>query len=219
MNAKVLYPRRRAFTLLELLIVLVIIGVLAAILWPVFNRSHGPSKRASCQSNLKRIGLAFVQYTQDYDERMPPIAFNSVSRSVHPFSKPFGWADGLYPYMSSSQLFQCLSNPAPRPRRVDATQIGFTDYWFNTYLAGRASKYFTAPSQTFLCGDGNDGTEKTDARYNRNVLPQSWFDDGNSPARRHLDGADYLFADGHVKLLKAQSFVAGKQSGHYRFRL
>jgi prepilin-type N-terminal cleavage/methylation domain-containing protein len=66
------------FTLIELLVVIAIIAILAAILFPVFARARENARRASCQSNLKQIGLGIMQYTQDYDERMPPTQANNV---------------------------------------------------------------------------------------------------------------------------------------------
>jgi prepilin-type N-terminal cleavage/methylation domain-containing protein len=60
-----------AFTLIELLVVIAIIAMLAAILFPVFGRARENARRSSCQSNLKQIGLGIMQYTQDYDERLP----------------------------------------------------------------------------------------------------------------------------------------------------
>jgi prepilin-type N-terminal cleavage/methylation domain-containing protein len=63
--------KQKAFTLVELLVVIAIIAILAAILFPVFARARESARRASCQSNLKQIGLGVMRYTQDYDERMP----------------------------------------------------------------------------------------------------------------------------------------------------
>jgi len=56
-----------------------------------------------------------------------------------------------------------------------------------------------------MLGDGNDGTELTDARYSLNALPQAWRNTEGSPARRHFDTANYAFADGHVKALRPEA--------------
>lgn len=63
--------RSRGFTLIELLVVIAVISILAAILFPVFARARESARRASCLSNLKQIGLGFMMYVQDYDERYP----------------------------------------------------------------------------------------------------------------------------------------------------
>lgn len=60
--------RLRAFTLIELLVVIAIIVILAAILFPVFARDRENARRTSCLSNVKQMGLAMMQYVQDYDE-------------------------------------------------------------------------------------------------------------------------------------------------------
>ena len=66
-----LHSRRSAFTLVEILVVVGIIGLLAAILFPVFNMVRRRSYGATCISNLKQLGVAVNLYTQDYDGLFP----------------------------------------------------------------------------------------------------------------------------------------------------
>ncbi len=63
--------KRTAFTLIELLVVIAIIAILAAILFPVFQKVREKARQTSCASNEKQLGLAFLQYNQDYDETFP----------------------------------------------------------------------------------------------------------------------------------------------------
>ena len=114
---------RSGFTLIELLVVIAIIAILAAILFPVFARARENARRASCQSNLKQIGLGVMQYIQDYDEKYP---IWDVSNPPHPFIPPnnggyydpwwnYGrWRYTIQPYTKSSQLFSCPSSPRTR---------------------------------------------------------------------------------------------------------
>ncbi|MDR3710858.1 MAG: DUF1559 domain-containing protein [Capsulimonadaceae bacterium] len=63
--------KRIGFTLIELLIVIAIIAIIAAILFPVFATAREKARQSSCASNEKQMGIAFAQYTQDYDEVYP----------------------------------------------------------------------------------------------------------------------------------------------------
>src|ERR1700689_3865525 len=70
----------KGFTLIELLVVLAIISILAALLFPVFASAREKARQISCASNLKQLGLAFLQYTQDNDETtMSPYNFGYVT--------------------------------------------------------------------------------------------------------------------------------------------
>src|SRR6266568_3148106 len=63
--------KRSGFTLIELLVVIAIIAILAAILFPVFAQARDRARSASCLSNLKQMGTAWMLYAQDYDEMFP----------------------------------------------------------------------------------------------------------------------------------------------------
>ena len=220
---KTVNQRRSGFTWVELLIVIVIIGVLAAVLYPAFNKGgHRPSPRVSCVSQLKQLGNAFLQYSQEYDERFPPVKLSdakSVEAKNGEKHKPFGWADAIFVYVPDATVYQCPSEEKTAVTK-DPTQSGYTDYWYNTNLSKLKLEKLVSPTQTILSGDGNDGSENTDARYSLNALPQAWRDTENSPARRHLDTANYLFADSHVKSIKPQNIpTVPTQKTSYTFSI
>lgn len=121
MNTK--HHPRRAFTLIELLVVIAIIAILAAILFPVFARARENARRTSCLSNVKQMGLAMMQYVQDYDETLP-LSYYFLPVGTPATQLPDGniWADGssagvliywpqlIFPYHKSNQIFWCPSH-------------------------------------------------------------------------------------------------------------
>src|SRR6187401_2552257 len=97
---------KQGFTLIELLVVIAIIAILAAILFPAFARARENARRASCQSQLKQIGLGIAQYTQDYDEKYPLVyvCYDGTCNSDYQY-----WQGLVQPYMKSTQIFVCPS--------------------------------------------------------------------------------------------------------------
>jgi prepilin-type N-terminal cleavage/methylation domain-containing protein len=72
MNPLLIQKRRHdGFTLIELLVVIAIIAILAAILFPVVAKAREKARQTTCASNLNQLGLALLQYIQDYDEYPP----------------------------------------------------------------------------------------------------------------------------------------------------
>ena len=85
---------RIGFTLIELLVVIAIIAILAAILFPVFAKAREKARQTACASNLKQLGLVFLQYAQDYDE-VPPSG-NCQPTGCWEYL-PTGWASRSIP--------------------------------------------------------------------------------------------------------------------------
>jgi prepilin-type N-terminal cleavage/methylation domain-containing protein len=127
--------RFRAFTLIELLVVIAIIAILAAILFPVFARARENARRASCMSNLKQMGLGIMQYTQDYDERMPPTYSYYGVGGTAPL---VWWEDITQPYVKSYQICVCPSQSTPYTynyARTGVSALGYPDTLTTSYSA------------------------------------------------------------------------------------
>ena len=163
--------KKSAFTLIELLVVIAIIAILAAILFPVFARARENARRTSCQSNLKQIGLSFLQYSQDYDETM---VMGKQQNWVYPGAGGSGevaWDTPLSPYLikatttnygnGENQMLRCPSDgiapkTSTRTKRsyaIPLSTVGMDTTWptdaTGTSL-GRNLSQFGAPSETFM---------------------------------------------------------------------
>jgi prepilin-type N-terminal cleavage/methylation domain-containing protein/prepilin-type processing-associated H-X9-DG protein len=106
----------RGFTLLELLIVVAIIAVLAAVLFPVFAQAREKARATACLSNARQVGLAMTMYMQDYDEVILPwfVAtgqlpqLNSPDPEVRRADSKV-WSQLVQPYLKNTQALYCPS--------------------------------------------------------------------------------------------------------------
>jgi len=192
--------RRRGFTLIELLVVIAIIAILAAILFPVFARARENARRASCQSNLKQIGLGFAQYVQDYDGTFPMQAYDAASGATD--GSTGSWPYLLQPYIKSSQVFRCPS---------DSRNIGGS-YISNNYFQRLNEAALQSASTTLLVteGDLNSASSNYDPMNASHGLNADYsiynqyyrINLASHKLPRHLGTAVSLWADGHVKSTK-----------------
>ena len=195
----------RGFTLIELLVVIAIIAILAAILFPVFARARENARRASCMSNMKQLGLGFLQYTQDYDEKLPgqanPEGYTSGGYAFDP--NEINWVNGVYPYIKSQQIFVCPSQ-TPIAGYYRAGNPPPVAYSMNGLLNYAAQAQIEETARTYLSWE--TGTTDRSRSYPNGCTPtMTGCDLGAVPWAGpvwHLEGANYLFTDGHVKWLK-----------------
>jgi prepilin-type N-terminal cleavage/methylation domain-containing protein/prepilin-type processing-associated H-X9-DG protein len=135
---------RRAFTLVELLVVIGIVAVLIAIVLPALSAAKEQANRVKCANNLHQISLSVSAYAGDHQGVMPPIAVWNNSSDAQQPQIPFLWSNNtfvtpLMPYGLNINNITCPSTDlfSPPPLLADSTVKEFNEYETNyCYLAG-----------------------------------------------------------------------------------
>ncbi len=117
--------------LIELLVVVGILAVLTAILFPVFAKSREKARVSSCNGNMKQIALALEMYARDYDGYLP---------------LAYGWQDLVAPYIQNKQVFECPARTTPKPH-----------YALSPYVAGRRIAEIADPDTTVMLYEVGQG--------------------------------------------------------------
>ncbi len=229
MEMQVKENSRRGFTLIEILVVIAIIAILAAILFPVFAQAREKARQVSCSSNEKQLGLALMQYEQDNDEFMFGLKGATVAGGGTP-----GWASQLYPYVKSTGVYKCPDDPTAAATNLMGN--GETDppisYVCNRNLVGNSNAILAAPASTVVLYEGQGSqTDPTNPLELGSAVGNCigspsvgtgfhapLYATGNFPGRNmtliprgtvHNNGANYLAADGHVKFLMPGRLSSG----------
>jgi prepilin-type N-terminal cleavage/methylation domain-containing protein/prepilin-type processing-associated H-X9-DG protein len=185
---------RRGFTLIELLVVIAIIAILAAILFPVFAKAREKARQTSCLNNAKQLALAFIQYAQDYDEKMP---FSSGGYE----STSYKWWDLIYPYIKNNQVYSCPSASDAGPGKV-TYNYNYNVGLYGTSGGGVSLGTIIYPAQTVLT---NEKTACSKILGNTSLCcwaMRAWptniyyWGEWELP---HNGGCNLALADGHAK--------------------
>jgi len=214
--------RQRAFTLIDLLVVIAIIAILASLLLPAVSRAKGKGQQTACLNNLRQLQTAWTMYLGDHDNVMPENKMTGVGQ-LGCVSTTNSWVTGnaqasadpiwirqgsIYSYTPNVGVYHC---PNDRSTVADSSALRTRSYSMDAYLNGGLD--------VRIYGGYLPGTV---VRYSELLDPAAIFvfidetqniiDDGvfllypapadfwqNGPSHRHGQGANLTFADGHCE--------------------
>ncbi len=210
--------RRRAFTILELIVVMAMILCLFTILLPVLGRAREQGKRAQCLSNLRQLTTAWIAYAEENERYLtganpPPANSNPpITGWVTPQKGLLGIQNGqIWSYLQTEKVYVC-----PADQTINNTK---TSYQLNGLLNGTIGNppfhrldELIQPSKTFVFIEGapanilNGGQtmELNGVQFRTPIYPEFFFTVRGFPGENHMGPAGHAvgtglsFADGHA---------------------
>ena len=198
------------FTLMELVVVMGVVSLLAAMMFPVMNSARERARRVNCVSNQRQLAAAFNNYATDWDGILPRWWTPSGGPATSTLGLQDGerdWAVDTLPYVVNERLYIC---PSKRLLR---------GYGFNNWLAIHEGFPLSAvdfPSRTLLFTEIQGKTpNQTVFDFTDRSTPEGWPVDARFRFdARHNNGGNIAFVDGHVKWVPSDKYTKWPRNAH-----
>jgi prepilin-type N-terminal cleavage/methylation domain-containing protein/prepilin-type processing-associated H-X9-DG protein len=206
------HPRRRAFTLIELLTVIAIIGILAAILIPTVGKVRATARMTKCASNLRQIAIGNRLYAADNKD------FLALDGGG------LWWGDRLAPYILNKDRANGVYTDNERSvfNCPAKTTTEWPSYGYNSFALDEANwKYVLSkspnPSRTILIADMAERRNTSWVRPDNDPLART--EDWVLPveANRHGGRANFAFLDASVRALRVSETEAASGTNLWRW--
>ena len=182
--------RPTAFTLVELLVVIAVVAILAALLLPALSKARESVRQASCASNLKQIVLAALIYADENEASFPAQAGDGLPvRAVGGDGK--NYYDLLMPLLSDPKIWLCPSSQ-DKPGRLMSYHMNGLIITTN----GLRASAIAEPASTLQIAETGIKARFDEAYLRPDQVGGFLYD---RPQRNHKDGSNAGFVDGHVK--------------------
>jgi prepilin-type N-terminal cleavage/methylation domain-containing protein/prepilin-type processing-associated H-X9-DG protein len=193
----------RGFTLVEMLVVVAIIMILAAMIFPVYEIVTKRAEGVHCCSNIRNLAVAAGMYAEDSDGLLIPARTSAGAPAV----LGTGWDVLLLPYQRSEQLYLCLSDQTPA--WANGTTCYKHSYGINLDLtmvggyngSSLCQDNLQDPTQTILFFEILGTAKALGTRYGTDKLTRV--------ATRHNTGSNFAFVDGHARWMRPRETASG----------
>lgn len=192
------------FTLIEMLVVIAIVVIMAAMLFPVWETATKSAEGASCLSQVRSLGFAARMYSDDFNDRLIPARVSGGP----PGYFGVGWTMIISEYMNNRSLLTCPADPKPT---VAAGTYGVeSSYGINEQLCmvgGYNNSSLTrsaidSPTATILFTEIDSARRCLGMSYERHGLSRI--------AARQNEQANFAFCDGHAERMRPRATAASE---------